>query len=160
METNRWGGGGVLVWAGVTAFNKTQLVMLDGNVNAQRYQDQVLAPVVLPFMRRHLRRGTFQQDNAPAHRARATAQYLRDNNIAVMDWPALSPDLNPIEHVWDALGRAVRARPHPPTTIPQLRDALIQEWNNLPQQTILTLIQSMRRRCLACLAANGGHTRY
>lgn len=159
-EYDRWGGGSVHVWGGITAFEKTDLVVLIGNVTAQTYINDVLRPVVVPFMGRHLRRGLFQQDNARAHTARATMQFLNQNGINVLDWPSFSPDLSPIEHLWDELGRTVRKRNPPPQNVQQLRQALIAEWNNLPQQKVLTLIQSMRRRIQACINANGGHTKY
>ncbi|GFW23750.1 hypothetical protein TNCV_2032931 [Trichonephila clavipes] len=69
-----------------------------------------------------------------------------------MDWPARSPDLNPIEHVWDFLGRRLAARTLPPVTIRELRLALQDEWAAMPQQLIDTLILSMGRRCETCLA--------
>jgi transposase len=98
-EVNRWVGGSVHIWGGITAFNKTDLVVLAGNINAQQYQNQVLAPVAVPFMRRHLRHGQLQQDNARPHTARINVQYLQQHNITVMDWPANSPVLNPIENI-------------------------------------------------------------
>ncbi|GFW76620.1 transposable element Tc1 transposase [Trichonephila clavipes] len=69
-----------------------------------------------------------------------------------MDWPARSPDLDPIENVWDFLGRRLAARTLPPVTIRELRLALQDEWAALPQQLIETLILSMGRRCEICLA--------
>ncbi|GFW27494.1 glutamate receptor ionotropic, kainate 1 [Trichonephila clavipes] len=64
-----------------------------------------------------------------------------------MDWPAYSPDLNPIEHVWDMLGRRIAARQPPPACLPELRRALLDEWCNVPQDQIDNLILSMTRRC-------------
>ncbi|GFU56186.1 transposable element Tcb2 transposase [Trichonephila clavipes] len=69
-----------------------------------------------------------------------------------MDWPARSPDLNPIVHVWDFLGRHLAARTLPPVTIRELRLALQDEWAAMPQQLIDTFILSMGRRCETRLA--------
>ena len=66
----------------------------------------------------------------------------------------------PIEHAWDALGRCVDNRPVKSTTGPTLRQALLEEWNNMPQRVIQNIILSMRRRCVACITARGGHTKY
>ncbi|GFV34013.1 kinesin-like protein [Trichonephila clavipes] len=63
-----------------------------------------------------------------------------------MDWPAYSPDLNPIKHVWDILGRRIEARQPPPTCLPEFRRALLDEWCNIPQDQIDKLILSMPRR--------------
>ncbi|ROI36354.1 Transposable element Tc1 transposase [Anabarilius grahami] len=74
--------------------------------------------------------------------------------------PAYSPDMSPIEHVWDALDRRIQQRVTVPANIQQLRTAIEEEWTNIPQATINNLINSMRRRCVALREANGGHTRY
>ena len=103
----------------------------------------------------------FQQDNARPHVARDNIQFLRNNNINFIDdWPSKSPDLNPIEHLWDNLDTRVRQRQNPPGNVNELRDALLEEWNNIPQAQINNLIHSMRRRCQAVSNARSGHTRY
>ncbi|GFU37941.1 transposable element Tcb2 transposase, partial [Trichonephila clavipes] len=96
----------------------------------------------------------FMDDNAPCHRTVAAEQreILESEDIERMDWPARSPDLSPIEHVWDFLGRRLAARTLPPVTIRELRLALQDEWAAMPQQLIDTLILSMGRRCETCLA--------
>ncbi|GFS57739.1 uncharacterized protein TNCV_2908561 [Trichonephila clavipes] len=70
-----------------------------------------------------------------------------------MDWPAYSPDLNPIEHVWDMLGRQNAACQPTPICLPELRRALLDEWCNIPQDQIDNLILSMPRRCKARIAS-------
>jgi len=72
----------------------------------------------------------------------------------------MSPDMSPIEHVWDELKRRVYARPLPPVNVQQLEDAVIEEWHAIPQAFIANLIRSMRRRCVALINARGGFTRY
>jgi transposase len=108
-------------------------------------------------MQRHLLNGLLQHDNA---RPRLVTNFLQENNINVMDWPSLSPDLAPIEHLWDELGRRVYARRLPPATVQQLEQALIQEWQRIPQNSIKSEVLSMRRRCGECIQSFGGHTRY
>ena len=78
----------------------------------------------------------------------------------ILDWPALSPDMSPIEHLWDALDKAIRQRPRQPGNLQELTNAIIQEWRNIPINCVRRLIGSMRRRCLAMVNAAGGHTRY
>ncbi|GFU06707.1 transposable element Tcb2 transposase [Trichonephila clavipes] len=97
----------------------------------------------------------FMDDNAPCHRTVAAEQLLESEDIERMDWPSRSPDLNPLEHVWDFLGRRLTARTLPPVTIRELRLALQDEWAAVPQQLIDTLILSMGRRCETCLAVRG-----
>ena len=156
QKRNRGGGDSVHVWAGITQFNKTDLVILNGNGIARRYIDNVLRPVALPFLRQNYRRGNFiyQHDNASAHSARLTVNLLATNRIPVLDWLSLSPDMSPIDHVWDELVRRISARRQPPRNVNELTNALINEWNNIPQQVMANLVLSMRRRCTACIAAN------
>jgi transposase len=78
----------------------------------------------------------------------------------VLPWPAFSPDLNHIEHFWDELDRRVRRRDNPPSSVPELEQALLKEWNNIPQMTVNNLINSMTRRVQSALDTNGEHTRY
>ncbi|GFW42506.1 transposable element Tcb1 transposase [Trichonephila clavipes] len=72
----------------------------------------------------------------------------------------LTPDLNPIEHVWDMLGRRISSRKPPPICLLELRRALLDKWCNIPQDQIDNLILNMPRRCKACIASSGRHTPY
>ena len=77
-----------------------------------------------------------------------------------MDWPTRSPDLNPIEHIWDIMSRSIHQRHIAPQTVQELADALVQVWEEIPQETIRHLIRSMPRRCREVIQARGGHTHY
>ena len=149
-----------MVWGGINHQGKTDLVVIRGNLNAQGYINDVLRPVVVPFINNQNGPVIFQQDNARPHTARVTTQFLQGNNINVMQWPSMSPDLLPIEQVWDELDKRVRRRQIQPNTLAQFEQALIHEWNNLPQNVIRRYLRSMRRRCIAINNAAGGHTRY
>uniref|UniRef100_A0A8L0DV99 Tc1-like transposase DDE domain-containing protein n=1 Tax=Oncorhynchus mykiss TaxID=8022 RepID=A0A8L0DV99_ONCMY len=155
LEWDRSGGGGsVMVWGGVSQQYGTVFVVIEGNLNAVRYRDAILLPHVVPFLQAHPDM-TLQHDNATSHTAPSVCDFLKDRNVSVLPWPAKSPDLNPIEHVWDLLDRRVRAR-----NVRELAGALVEEWGNISQQELANLVQSMRRRCTAVLNAAGGHTRY
>ncbi|GFX29458.1 transposable element Tcb2 transposase [Trichonephila clavipes] len=90
-------------------------------------------------------------DNARPHRTLAVEELLEREDINRMDWPAHSPDLNPIEHVWDALERRIAARLHHPENTQQLKQMLIKEWVLLPKEMLHQLVLSMRRRCEATI---------
>ena len=95
------GGGGVMVWAGVCYGQRTQVHFIDGILNAQRYRDEIPRSIVVPFIHDH--HLMLQHDKARPHVARIWTQFLEAENIPVLVWPANSPDMSPIEHVWDAL---------------------------------------------------------
>uniref|UniRef100_A0A8C7PBG7 Tc1-like transposase DDE domain-containing protein n=1 Tax=Oncorhynchus mykiss TaxID=8022 RepID=A0A8C7PBG7_ONCMY len=160
LERDRFeGGGSVMVWGGVSQHHRTELVVIAGNLNAVRYREDILLPHVVPFLQAHPDM-TLQHDNATSHTARSVRDFLEDRNVSVLPWPEKSPDLNPIEHVWDLLDRRVRARAIPPRNVQELAGALVEEWGNISQQELANLVQSMRRGCTAVLNAAGGHTRY
>ncbi|GFW30569.1 transposable element Tc3 transposase [Trichonephila clavipes] len=99
-------------------------------------------------------------DNAPCPRAVLIDDFLEMENIQRMSWPVSSPDLNPIEHVWDMLGRQIAALSHPPSSVTELKRVFQEAWSRLSQQLIHHLIASMVNRCPACLALRGDHTPY
>ncbi|GFV61726.1 transposable element Tcb2 transposase [Trichonephila clavipes] len=136
---------------------RTELHIFDrGSVIGNLYCEEVLLPHV------HLFRGAigpdfiFMDDNARSHRTLAVEELLGSEDITRMDLPAYSPDLNPIEHVWDALGRRIAARLHHPENTQQLKRMLIAEWALLPQEMLHQLVLSMRRRCEATITVRGG----
>jgi transposase len=99
-------------------------------------------------------------DNATPHHARIVNEYLQQETIERMDWPAKSPDLNPIEHAWDILQRWISNRQNQPNSLQELADALVDEWSRIPQVEFQTLIRSFQNRCREVIHARGGHTRY
>ncbi|GFW02177.1 paired amphipathic helix protein Sin3b [Trichonephila clavipes] len=158
IERDRYGGRGVLVWGGIMLGSRTDLHIFDAcSVNGIRYCNEILLPYVRLFRGAMGQQFLFLDDNAPCHHTVAAKQLLESEDIERMDWPARSPDLNPIEHVWDFLGRRLAAHTLPPVTIRELRLALQDEWAAMPQQLIDTLILSMGRRCETCLAVRGDH---
>ena len=102
----------------------------------------------------------FQHDNTQPRVARIFTQFLKAESVPVLPWPAYSQDMSPIEHVWDALDQRVWQRVPVPTNIQQLRIAIEEEWDNIPQATINSLINSMQRRYVTLHEGNVGHTRY
>ena len=145
-----------MVWGGIAHGITSQLIIVAGNMTAVRYRDEILRPVAVPLVQQ--RNLILQQDNARPHVARVCQDFLANNNIAPLAWPPYSPDLTPIEHMWDELDRRVRKRRNPPRN--SRTTALIDEWNNIPMRTVNALVNSIQRRIRAATAARGGHTRY
>ena len=141
--------GGVMLWAGISATAKTDLVFIDGNLNGQRYIDGVLTPHVLPFLRQMpVAVPIFQDDNARPHRACIVDDFLRVNNVNRMYWPAMSPDLSRTEHVWDVLGRAVNARLQGNRTLQDLRQFPKRRMG--PNSTISKILFSSKNSVREC----------
>ena len=148
-----------MVWGGICGQQRTDLIVIDGNLTAHCYIDQILRPILLPFLQ-HQPRLLFHQDNARPHTARVVQQFFAANNVNVLSWPARSPDLSPIEHLWDHLGQRIERRPNPPMNRDQLVQTLSQEWRAIPDAVIRRLTNSVRCRAHAFILAHGGHTRY
>ena len=159
QQVDRYGGGSVMVWGAIRFGWKSRLVVVDGNLTAQRYIDEILRNDVTPHFANNPN-DIFMQDNARPHAARLTQQYLQVNNVNTLPWPPYSPDMNPIEHLWDHLDRRIRKRQLPPATLAQMRQAIVEEWNAYPQHRINRLVMSMQRRLRSMIASRGGHTRY
>ncbi|GFV53887.1 transposable element Tcb2 transposase [Trichonephila clavipes] len=127
----------IMVWAGIMINGSTRLhVVANGTMMGQRYIDGVLLPMFV------------------------FSDCLDSEGIQSLVWPARSPDLNPIENVWDALGRQVAGRKYPPTNKNTLIRALTEEWDKLPQQLLDNVVQSMVRRVECCITLHGGHMPY
>ena len=160
-EHDRYGGGSVLVWSGISLDGRTDLyVIRNGALTGVRYRDEVLDPVVRPYAGACGHGFILMDDNARPHRARVVNQYLEQEGIERMEWPARSPDLNPIEHAWDILQRRLSSRIRQPRTAEELSNFLVEEWHRIPVADIRRLILSFPRRCQEVINARGGHTRY
>ncbi|KAJ4450662.1 hypothetical protein ANN_02091 [Periplaneta americana] len=160
VERHQQFGGSILFWAGVMFGRRTPLVSIEGNMTAAVYENNILQPIVSGFAETVGEGFTLQDDNARPHRAHSVQRYLVEHGIRRMDWPACSPDMNCIEHAWSFLRRAISNRPHHPLTIQELRNAALEEWVNLPQESLDALVLSMPRRIQECLRVRGGPTHY
>lgn len=160
IERDRFGGGSVMVWAGITIESRTELVVVPQRMNAAVYINDIILQHVVPFAYGMGPNFLLMHDNARCHTAQTTRDVLQEIQIPVMDWPACSPDLNPIEHMWDKLENLVRKRPFVPQNLEELSNALTEEWERIPQDSVRRLLRSMPRRCNAVIDAHGGHTKY
>ena len=106
--------------------------------------------------------GVFQDDNAPIHTAGVIKSWYAEHeeDFSHLPWPAQSPDLNIIEPLWSILEARIRSVFPPPSSLKALEKLLIQEWYNIPLETIQKLYDSIPRRIQAVIKANGGPTPY
>ncbi|UYV77658.1 hypothetical protein LAZ67_15001840 [Cordylochernes scorpioides] len=147
---------GIMVWGAIAYDSRSPLLRIQGTMTAQRYVDDVLRPVTLPYLQ-GVPNALYQQDNARPHTARISQQALQD--VQMLPWRPYSPDLSPIEHVWDIIGRRLHALPQPRSE-DELWQMVEREWRAILQDVIRTLIDSLPRRVAACIAVRGGPTCY
>ncbi|GFY14631.1 transposable element Tc1 transposase [Trichonephila clavipes] len=137
----------------MTIVSMTEEVGVRGLKPPFLYKDTIQRPVVLPF-RAHDLEASFQQDNAKPHTTRISLECLRA--VSTLPGPARSPDFSLIEHVWNMLECQIRAYQN----IADLEQQLVNTWQNVSQDNLRNLYQSLPRHIQACIAAKGGSTNY
>ncbi len=145
-------GGGSVSAAGVG-----ELHFIDGIMNSQMYCS-LLKEKMLPLLCALGRRALFHHDNDPKHTSKATDGFLKKNRVKVIQWPSMSPDLNPIEHLWGILKRQVEH--HSPSSIQSLKEVILEEWKKIDLAKCRQLFHYMPRRLGAVIKNHGGHTKY
>lgn len=154
------GGGSVMTWDGFGFNGQTSLAICSKKMNSQDYQ-QILEDHFLPL--HDLLGGpscVFQQDRAPIHMSNSTKMWFNMHNINVMDWPSLSPDLNPMENVWGHLARKVYANGRQYFSTKDLTTAIEQAWYELSPEVMQNLVLSMENRVFEVIKGNGNTIKY
>ena len=151
----------VLVWACFTKNKLGPIVRLEGRITAKVYIE-LLENYLLPFINNLENKNNyiFQEDNAPIHTAYIAKDWKKDNNIASLPWPAQSPDLNPIENLWDELERQVRNHKPLPKNPNDLWEILQEKWLKLDVNKYKNLVDSMPHRIEAVIINKGNPTKY
>ncbi len=149
----------VMIWAAMSSAGVGPLCFLKSTVNAAIYQE-ILEHFMLPSADKLYGDADFifQQDLAPAHTAKSTKSWLNDHGVGVLDWPANSPDLNPIENLWGIVKRKMRDTR--PNNADDLKATVKETWASIPPQQCHKLITSMPRRIEAVIKAKGAPTKY
>ena len=149
-----------MVWGGISLEAKTELHIFGrASINAQVYVESIVQDYIVPYSHFIGEDFLLMHDNARPHAALCVREYLQDTGIPTLQWPARSPDLNPIEHLWDQMARNIQWG-NIPRTLPLLRNALHDEWERIQQPAVEDLIRSMPRRIRAVITARGGNTKY
>ena len=145
---------GIMVWGAISQNGCLAIKVDTGSLNAQNYIN-VLTTSLIPAANEAFGNGIwfFQQDNAPAHSAVVTQNFFAQNNIQLIQWPAKSPDLNIIEHIWAFMKNKVERRE--PKTLQELRDFIHNSWNEITPQFIINLYSSIPQRLQACIQRGG-----
>lgn len=157
----KFGGGSLMVWGCIVRDGVGEIAVCEGRMTAAKYIE-VLAENLEASVFKICSEGSdtfiFQQDSAPCHTTKISKQRLADNNIRILDWPAQSPDLNPIDHVWAELKRRVKKENTP--NVEQLKTAVIKVWSDIDPGFCQKLVDSMIRRVASGIKSKDGPTRY
>jgi DDE superfamily endonuclease len=157
-----------MFWGSFAGSTKGPAVFLEkewGKITSTSYREHVVLLIREWIERRRRERWNadivLMQDNAPAHSAKATLEELQEAFIHIWDWPAYSPDLNPIETVWNWMKDWIQD--HYEETVRMglpLKQAIWRAWYAVPEHFLRDLVNEMSARCQAVIDANGKHTRY
>ncbi len=152
-----------MFWGCISKLGKGPLLVVEGTMNAQKYIE-ILKSELIPEM--NFVREKFQvevklmQDNAPCHTARAVCEFLEDNNVNFIKWPPYSPDLNPIENVWNWIKSKRESKFPDPVDQQELITQIYEIWEDMTDEFVSQFCESYEKRLLAVLKANGMHTKY
>jgi transposase len=160
--TVKHGGGSLMIWGCMTAQGVGYMCKIDDGLDAELYRrildDEFLS--TLEYYGVEVGDIVFQHDNDPKHTARSTKEWLEDREVEVLQWPAQSPDLNPIEHLWFHVKCELNKYKPQPRNKDELWERLQAVWEAITPKKCLKLIETMPRRIQAILKAKGGHTKW
>jgi hypothetical protein len=150
-----------MFWACFSWHGLGPIVPITGSVTGQTHA-KVINEYVVPTLHEYFPDGSgiFQEDNAPPHRSKIAITARENAKIITLNWPAQSPDINPIENVWAEMKMMVRRRTPPPSNIKVLERYVKDAWDDIPPEYYKKLIDGMPRRIEAVIAANGNRTSY
>jgi len=161
-ETKKFGGGSLMMWGCMLWEGVGYACKIDGKMDGELYtkilQDELQDS--LAHYDKDPSSITFQQDNDPKHKSKKAINWFEDHGFKILPWPAQSPDLNPIEHLWDHLKRKLGKYERAPGGILELWERVQVEWEKIESEVCQNLIESMPRRVAAVVKAKGGHTKY
>lgn len=151
-----------MVWGCMTWHGVGYLTKIDNGLDAELYcqilDDEYTA--TLQYYNLTKDSTIFQHDNDPKHTANRTKQHLKNRKIQILDWPAQSPDMNPIEHLWHEVKKRIKQSPEKISGKDDLWDLITNVWNGIEPEICQTLYRSMTKRINDLYDANGGYTRW
>lgn len=160
MPRKQGGGGSIGIWGCIGEFGAGCCSIFPGRMNQHRYLDLLedhLRPSI-DLMEKPGQKIIYQQDGATCHTAKLVKSWFKENDIELLPWPANSPDLNPIEHLWVEIDKKLANLQL--VSMAELEEALHKFWCEITREDVLNLIESMPRRVEAVIKAGGGHTKY
>ena len=149
-----------MVWAAFDWGGKTEIVFTNEKLDSKKYQD-LLMTHLLPHA--HTLGGQnwiFQQDNAPCHASKSTKKWLLEHNIVTLDWPSISPDLNPMENLWGVIVRKIYQNRKQFNSVESLKATITKSWDELNGEVLQHLINSMKNRMFELIKSKGESINY
>ncbi|KAJ1308202.1 hypothetical protein OPQ81_003917 [Rhizoctonia solani] len=136
----------------------TSMEGIDGNLNKELYVEILDDEFkqTLEYYGLDMEEVIFMQDNASAHKAKIVQDWFQEHGLEVFEWPANSPDLNPIENLWELIKRELYSYDTPASSMLELWTRVQEVWDKVTTQQCQDLIESMPRRIQACIKAGGG----
>jgi transposase len=161
-STLKFGGGSIMLWGCMLWEGAGFATRIEGKMDAKLYtailEDELQQ--TLEYYGKTPQDIIFQQDNDPKHTSKLAQKWLKDHRFTVMIWPAQSPDINPIEHLWVHIKAKLAEFEYPPKGIQELWERVQKLWDEIPASVCQNLIESMPRRVEALYKAKGRHTKY
>ena len=159
VPTVKYGGGNVKCWGCFSATGVGNLVFIDGNMTGEMYRD-ILDKNLLESVKKLKMNDDwiFQQDNDPKHKAAIVTNWLNRNQVERLNWPSFSPDMNPIEHLWDEVERRLKKKQ--PKNKTELQKCLIEVWEEIEVSVLKKLVDSVPNRLNEVIRVKGYPTRY
>lgn len=157
-STVKFGGGSIMVWGCFSSRGFGKLVLIDGIMDKYKYVDILNDGLMASVDMLGHENFIFQQDNDPKHTAKHTKEFFKARNIKTLQWPAQSPDLNPIENAWGLIKQKIANKTFRSKS--ELFNEVKAIWESFTVEYAQKLVKSMNKRVLECLRNNGGHTKY
>ena len=162
VGTKKFGGGSLMMWGCMGWDGVGYACKINARMDADLYvailEDEL--QLSLGYWGKTSDEVVFQQDNDPKHTSKKAKTWFNNHGFEVMMWPAQSPDLNPIEHLWFHLKRRLAGYPEAPKGITELWERVQKEWEDIDESVCQDLISSIPRRVEAVIRAKGGYTKY
>ena len=162
IPTVKYGGGKLLFWGCFGAYGVGKIIRIEGIMNANHYIDIIKSGYLtsLKQWKKTVRTTIFMQDNDPKHKAKVTMEFFKSKKFQILEWPAQSPDLNPIENLWSILKRRLYNYQTRPRNLDEQWERVQDVWNSISREQCNKLIESMPNRIQAVIKSKGGYTKY